>query len=86
MRLIDRRIGEGRASSVEAFLADAVRRLAEDLEADDDQEDDLATVAEAGIADIEASSYTLVVTPGGAEALHERAMTRLRASLTGEKP
>ena len=79
--IIERQVAEGRAASGEQFLEDAVRRHAEDLEA----EDELAAIAEAGIADIEAGRYTTVSTPEDGEALHQRMMERLRARLVARQ-
>lgn len=73
--IIERQVAEGRAASGEQFLEDAVRRHAEDLEA----EDELAAIAEAGIADIEAGRYRTVSAPGDGEALHREMMERLHA-------
>ena len=75
--IIERQVAEGRVESGEQFLEDAVRRHAEELEA----EDEFVAVAEAGIADIEAGRYTTVSTPEGGEALHRRMMERLHARL-----
>jgi predicted transcriptional regulator len=48
--LIERQLTQCRAASEEVYLAEALRRYAEDLEA----EDELAAIADEGIADIEA--------------------------------
>jgi Arc/MetJ-type ribon-helix-helix transcriptional regulator len=79
--IIDRQVAEGRASSEIDFLAEAVRRYVEDLEA----EDEIIAEAEAGIADIEAGRYTLVATTEDVEVLHERTMARLRDRLAADQ-
>lgn len=75
--IIQRQVAEGRVVSEEQFLEDAVRRHADELEADEA----LAALAAAGIADIEAGRYTMVATPADGEALHERMMARLQAGM-----
>jgi Arc/MetJ-type ribon-helix-helix transcriptional regulator len=76
--IIERQVAEGRVASGEQFLEDAVRQHAEDLEA----EDEIVSIAEAGIADIEAGRYATISTPEDGEALHQRMMGRLHARLT----
>lgn len=75
--IIDRKVAEGQVASEAAFLDEAIRRYADDLEA----EDEIAAVAAAGIADIEAGRYITMATPEDDEALHRRAMERLHAGL-----
>jgi Arc/MetJ-type ribon-helix-helix transcriptional regulator len=75
--IMDRQIAAGLAESEADYLEEAVRRYAEDL----DGEDDIEAITRAGIADAEAGRYTLVETEADAEALHQRAMARVRASL-----
>jgi Arc/MetJ-type ribon-helix-helix transcriptional regulator len=75
--IVERHVAEGRAASEADYLAEAVRRYAEDLEA----EADLIAIAEAGIADAEAGRYTLIETEADMEALHNRIMGRVRATL-----
>jgi len=78
--VIDRQVAEGRAPSADAYLEAAVWRYAEDLEA----EDEIRAIAHAGIADIEAGRFATVASPQDAEALHRRAMRRVRAQLAGD--
>ena len=75
--LIERQVAEGRVASEQQFIEDAIRRHAEDLEA----EDELVSLAEAGIADVEAGRYSTVSTDEDSEALHRRMMDRLHARL-----
>jgi Arc/MetJ-type ribon-helix-helix transcriptional regulator len=79
-RVIDQQVAAGRASSESEFLEQAILRLAEELEA----EDDIVAVAEEGIAAVSRGDYVIVASPGDTEALHQRAMARLRASLAAE--
>jgi Arc/MetJ-type ribon-helix-helix transcriptional regulator len=75
--IVDRHVAEGRAASEADYLAKAVRRYAEDLEA----ETELIAIGKAGIAEIEAGQYTLIETEADMEALHNRIMGRVRATL-----
>jgi len=77
---IDRQIAEGRVASESAFLVEAARRYAEDLEI----EYEIVAEAEAGIADADAGRYVTIATPKDAEALHERTMARLRERLASD--
>jgi Arc/MetJ-type ribon-helix-helix transcriptional regulator len=76
-QVIARQVAEGRAESEAAYLEEAVRRYAEDLDA----EDDIVAAAEAGIRDVEAGRYVSISSPDDAEALHDRTMWRLRGRL-----
>jgi predicted transcriptional regulator len=78
--VIDRQIAEGRVASEAAFLVEAARRYAEDLEI----ESEIVAEAEAGIADADAGRYVTIATPKDAEALHERTMARLREQLPAD--
>lgn len=78
--IIDRQVAEGRVESESAYLEEAVRRYADELEA----EDEVIAIANQGIADIEAGRYVLISTPQDSEALHQRAMGRLRTSLADD--
>ena len=78
--IIDRQIAEGRVASEAAYLEEAVRRYAEDLEA----EDELRAMAHAGIADAEAGRYTEISSGADSEALHQRTMDRLRGRLADD--
>jgi Arc/MetJ-type ribon-helix-helix transcriptional regulator len=79
-RVIDQQVAAGRASSETEFLEQAILRLAQELEA----EDDIVAVAAEGIAAVSRGNYVNVASPGDTEALHQRAMARLRASLAAE--
>jgi Arc/MetJ-type ribon-helix-helix transcriptional regulator len=76
-QIIERQVAEGRVENEAAYLEEAVRRYAEDLEADDE----IAVAAEAGILDVEAGRYVTVSSHQDVEALHDSAMARLRARL-----
>ena len=77
-RAIDQRVAEGRADSAAAFLEEAVLRLLDDLRA---EEDEIAAVAAAGIADIEAGRFITIATPEDAERLRETIMERVRNNI-----
>ncbi len=80
--IIDRQVAEGRLESESAYLEEAVRRYADEL----DVEDEVVAIANQGIADIEAGCYVLISTPEDSEALHQRAMNRLRAGRVNDTP
>ena len=80
--IIDRQIAEGRVASESEFLAEAVRRFAADLAA----EDDIVAEARAGIADAAAGRFVTIASAEDSVALHERTMARLRARLATEQP
>ena len=79
-QVIVQQVAEGRAESEAAYLEEAVRRYAAELEA----EDDIVAVAESGIRDIEAGRFVTVATPEDAEALDDRVMARVRARLASD--
>ena len=80
--LIERQVAEGRgASDLGAYLTEAARRFAEDVEL----ERDLAAEAEAGIADIEAGRYRLVETREDLAEMEKGVMDRVRARLAADK-
>jgi Arc/MetJ-type ribon-helix-helix transcriptional regulator len=81
-RVIDRQVEQGRATSAAAFVEEAVLRLIEDTQS---QEDDIRSAAEAGAADIAAGRYVTVSTLEDSRILHERMMARLRESLGASK-
>jgi Arc/MetJ-type ribon-helix-helix transcriptional regulator len=70
--IIDSQVSAGRVANAAEFLEDAVRRYANDLEA----EDEVLVAAEAGIADIEAGRYRLISGPED--------LARLRGSFSYE--
>lgn len=72
--LIDRLVAEGRVATEAEFLEQAVRRHAEDLQA---QEDAIVAAATAGIADIEAGRYSLISGSGGTAGLRTELMRQL---------
>ena len=80
-QVIDRQVAEGRVADVDAYLTEAARRYAEDLEL----EDELVTEARAGMADIEAGRYRTIATPADAEAWHQEKMARVRDRLTADE-
>jgi Arc/MetJ-type ribon-helix-helix transcriptional regulator len=79
--IIDRQVAAGRVESADAYLVEAARRFADDLEV----EDEIVAEAQAGIADAEAGRYVTIATPEDADALHERTMARLRDRLAADK-
>ncbi len=79
--IVKRQVAEGRAADVDAFMTEAARRYAEDL----DLEDDLVAEARAGIADIEAGRYTRIVTQEDLAAKEVDVITRVRDRLAAHK-
>ncbi len=78
--LIDHQVEAGRVESADAYLAEAIRRYAEDLEA----EDEIIVEAEAGIRDAEAGRYTTISGPEDVHALEQRIIGRLHARLASD--
>jgi len=78
---IDRQVADGRVASEAAFLVEAARRYAEDLEI----EPVVVAEAKAGIADADAGHHVTISGPGDAEALHQRTMRRLGQRLAAER-
>ena len=78
---VDRQVAEGRVASETAFLIEAARRYAEDLEI----EEDIVAEARAGIADAEAGRYETISSAEDAESLHNRTMARLQKRLVAER-
>ncbi len=78
-RVIERQVAEGRAASPTAFLEEAVMRLVDDTNA---EEDELRRAAEAGSADIDAGRYATVATLEDGQRLQESMMARLRSRLS----
>lgn len=78
---IDRQVADGRVASEAAFLVEAARRYAEDLEVEP------AAVAEAkaGISDADAGRHVTISSPEDADALHQRTMRRLGERLAAER-
>lgn len=79
--IIDRTVAAGRVESADAYLVEAARRFAEELEIEDEMIDE----AQAGIADAEGGRYVTIATPEDAETLHERTMARVRGWLVADK-
>ncbi len=79
--IIDRQIAAGRVESADAYLLEAARRFAADIEV----EDEIVSEANAGIADAEAGRYVTIAGPESAEAWHVRMMTRLRDRLAADE-
>jgi Arc/MetJ-type ribon-helix-helix transcriptional regulator len=78
---IDRQVAEGRAVSEAEFILEAARRYAEDLEAEADDEIELAAMVERADADMAAGRFVTVSSKEDSEALHQRMIDRLRANL-----
>ncbi len=79
-QIIERQVAEGRVENEAEYLEEAVRRYAEDLEADDE----IVAAAEAGIRDADAGRFVTIASPQDAEAMHASAMARLRTRLATE--
>ncbi len=80
-RVIERRVAEGQATNLAAFVQEAVSRLLDDTDA---EQDDIERAALAGLADAAAGRTTTIATAADEQALHERLMTRLRDRLAAE--
>jgi predicted transcriptional regulator len=78
---IDRQVADGRVASEAAFLVEAARRYAEDLEI----EPAVIAEAKAGIADADAGRHVTISGPEDADALHQRTMRRLGERLAAER-
>lgn len=81
-RAIDQQVQQGRAPSTLAFLQEAVSRLIDDAQT---EEDDINAAVQAGLADAEAGSYTTVASAEDSQRLHARLMAQVRESLAAEK-
>jgi hypothetical protein len=79
-QVIDRQIAEGHAASEADFLTQAARLYADHLDA----ENEIGVLVERADADLAAGRYTVVATQKDSNALHDAAMARLRARLTGD--
>jgi hypothetical protein len=79
--LIERQVAEGRrASDLDAYLTEAARRFAEDVEL----EGDLVAEAKAGIIDIEEGRYRLVETREDLAQMEKGVIDRVRARLAAD--
>ncbi len=79
-QVIDHQVAAGRVASQSEFLIEAARRFAEDIAL----EDEIATEAEAGIADAQAGRFEIITTPDDAAKLHERTMMRLQSRMADD--
>lgn len=77
-RAIERRVAEGRATDLAEFVQEAVSRLLEDADA---EQDDIERAARTGLVDAAAGRITIAADE---QALHDRLMTRLRDRLAAE--
>jgi len=78
--MIDRQVAEGRAASEAEYVAEALRRYAGHLDA----EDEIAAMVESADADMAGGRYLTIATPDDSEALHQRTMDRLRTNLAND--
>jgi Arc/MetJ-type ribon-helix-helix transcriptional regulator len=78
--IIDRQVAEGHAATQADDVTAALRLYADHL----DTEDDIAAIAARADADIVAGRYVTVTTSDDSDALHDAAMSRLRARLSGD--
>lgn len=79
--IIDRQIAAGRVESADAYLVEAARRFAADIEA----EDEIVAEANAGIASADAGFSVTIAAPAAAEAWHEQMMARVRDRLAADE-
>jgi Arc/MetJ-type ribon-helix-helix transcriptional regulator len=79
-QVIDRQVADGHATSEADFLTQAARLYADHLDA----ETEIGVMVERADADLAAGRYTVVATPEDSDALHQAAMTRLRARLADD--
>lgn len=78
--IIDQRVASGRVKNADAYLVEAARRFAEELEA----EEEVVSEAAAGVAEAEAGHFVTIATPKDAEDWHQRTMARLRDQLAAD--
>ena len=76
-QLIDRQVAAGRAASEAAYVIDALRAYAGHVDA----QDEIAAIADRADAEMAAGRFVTVNGDDDGEALHARAMTRLRARM-----
>ena len=81
MRVIEKRVANGQVANLTAFVQEAVSRLLDDTDA---EQDDPERAALAGLADAEAGRTTTIATAADEQALHDRLITRLRDRLAAE--
>lgn len=75
---MERQVAEGRTPSAAAFVKEAVLRL---LDSALSEEEDIAAIASAGSADIEAGRYQTIATQEDDENLRALLMVRLHRRL-----
>ncbi len=78
--IIDRQVAEGRAASEAEYVAEALRLYADHLDA----EDEIAAMVERADAEMASGRFVTISTPEDSDALHQRAMDRLRTSLASD--
>ncbi len=78
---IERQVALGRVESADAYLLEAARRFAADLEI----EDEVIAEAQAGIADAAAERFVTITTHEDAAAWHARMMANLRDRLPSDQ-
>jgi len=78
--IIDRQVAEGRAASEAEYVAEALRLYADHLDA----EDEIAAMVERADAEMASGRFVTISTPEDGDALHQRAMDRLRTSLASD--
>jgi Arc/MetJ-type ribon-helix-helix transcriptional regulator len=76
--VIDREVEEGRAASAAAFVEEAILRL---IDSAISEEAEVAALASAGSADIQAGEYQTVATQEDEEDLRARLMSKLQSNL-----
>ncbi len=79
--IIYEQVALGLVESPGAYLVEAARRLAADLQ----MEDEIVSEAELGIVEAEAGRYITIETAADADALYSRTMARLHERLTVDK-
>jgi predicted transcriptional regulator len=77
-RLIAGQVATGRAASLTAFLEEAVMRLVEDAQA---EEEAILKASEAGLADMEAGRFITIATAEDRKHLQASLMADVRAGL-----
>jgi Arc/MetJ-type ribon-helix-helix transcriptional regulator len=75
--IIDRQIARGHATSEEDFVVDALRAYAGHL----DTEAEIAAMVDRADADMASGRFVTVASTEDSDAVHERAMARLRLRL-----
>ena len=81
-RAIDQQVQQGQASSALGFVEEAVSRLIDDGQA---EEDDIGSAVRAGIADAEAGRYVTISSAEDSQHLHARLMAQVHESRATRK-